>query len=333
MTGRERILLALDGTPTDFVARTPILMRFGAEYIGSNYGAFASDFNTLVEATYRTAVDFGYDQVSVISDPYRETQGFGAEIQFVVDGVPRCVKHPLEDDPDLDRLLKPDPLRSERMLDRVRAVEKLKRIASDYSILGWVEGPAAEATDLRNAEPFLVDLIDDEDYACELMDIATETAINFARAQVEAGADMIGMGDAIASQVGPAIYEELIQPREKRIVDAVKAMGRQVKIHICGDITALLPGLADVAPQVLDCDHMVSLEKARRIMPAGTILTGNLDPANDVLFGDPKSIRRKLERAYREAGNPYFVNAGCEIPSGTPAENLRALCEPLAYRP
>jgi uroporphyrinogen-III decarboxylase len=30
--------------------------------------------------------------------------------------------------------------------------------------------------------------------------------------------------------------------------------------------------------------------------------------------------------------NPYMVNAGCEIPSGTPAENLKALCEPVLYR-
>ncbi|MDR0362860.1 MAG: uroporphyrinogen decarboxylase family protein [Planctomycetota bacterium] len=332
MTGKERIERTLSGQSTDIVPRTPILMRYGAEYIGSNYGSFASDFNILVEATHRTAIDFGYDQVSVISDPYRETQGFGAEIQFVTDGVPRCVKHPLEDDPDLGKLLKPDPLKSARMLDRVRAVGKLEQVAGDYSILGWVEGPAAEATDLRNAEPFLIDLIDDEDYATELMDITLENAIRFARAQIEAGCDMVGMGDAIASQVGPALYEELIQPREKRLVQAIKAMGAKVKIHICGDITPLLPGLADIAPDVLDCDHMVSLEKARKIMPSGTVLTGNLDPANDMLLDSPEAIRAKVEQAYREAGNPYFVNAGCEIPSGTPAENLKALCEPLPYR-
>ncbi len=27
-----------------------------------------------------------------------------------------------------------------------------------------------------------------------------------------------------------------------------------------------------------------------------------------------------------------MVNAGCEIPSGTPVENLRALCEWVPYR-
>jgi uroporphyrinogen decarboxylase len=39
-----------------------------------------------------------------------------------------------------------------------------------------------------------------------------------------------------------------------------------------------------------------------------------------------------VQRAYESAGNPYMVNAGCEIPSGTPPENLRALCEPTLFQ-
>ena len=58
---------------------------------------------------------------------------------------------------------------------------------------------------------------------------------------------------------------------------------------------------------------------------------GNLDPVADILRGNPDSIRAKLERCYQEAGNPFIVNAGCEIPSGTPPENLKALCAPLSY--
>ena len=333
MTGKERIDLTLAGKPADIVPRTPILMRFGAEYIGSNYGAFASDHKVLVEANLRAAADFGFDQLSAISDPYRETSGFGGAIEYVRDGVPRCT-HPLEEDRDPAKLLKPDPLKSERMRDRIDAVRLLKARGGDrYSILGWVEGPAAEGADLRNVEPFLIDLIDDENYAAELMDIAVAAGIEFARAQVEAGCDMVGVGDAIASQVGPAIYESLIQPREKKLVDAIRAAGAKVKIHICGDITPLLPGLADIRPDVLDCDHMVSLAEARRVMPAGTVLTGNLNPAGVVLGGTPAEIRAEVRKAREEAAGPYFVNAGCEIPSGTPVENLRALCEPVPCRP
>jgi MtaA/CmuA family methyltransferase len=333
MTGRERIRLALAGESVDIVPRTPILMQYAAEYIGSDYGRFAADHAVLVEANIRAAADFGFDQVSAISDPYRETEGFGAEIVYVKDGVPRCVRPPLADDPDLGKLAKPDPARSVRMADRVAAVASFSRLARDSSILGWVEGPAAEAADLRGVENFLVDLMDDPDYAGDLMDLAVDNAIRFAEAQIRAGCDMVGMGDAIASQIGPALYEEFVLEREKRLVRAIQAMGAKAKIHICGDITPLLPGLAEIAPDVLDCDHMVSLAQARRAMPAGTVLTGNLDPVSEVQRGTPASIRAAVARAYAEAGNPFFVNAGCEIPPGTPAENLRALCEPIPYRP
>jgi uroporphyrinogen-III decarboxylase len=34
---------------------------------------------------------------------------------------------------------------------------------------------------------------------------------------------------------------------------------------------------------------------------------------------------------HSQAGTPFMVCAGCEIPSRTPVENLRAFCEPVPY--
>jgi uroporphyrinogen decarboxylase len=76
---------------------------------------------------------------------------------------------------------------------------------------------------------------------------------------------------------------------------------------------------------------MVSLAAVREAFGRKVAIGGNLDPVADVLRGNPEAIRAKLDRCYREAGNPFLVNAGCEIPSATPAQNLKALCEPLAY--
>ena len=323
-------MATLDGQPVDFPARTPILMQFAAEFIGSDYAAFASDHRVLVEANVACAREFGIDQLSCISDPYRETHGFGSKITYVKNGPPHST-HPLQETKDLSVLSIPDPLGSERMLDRVKAAELYhQRHHGEYSILGWVEGPAAEAADLRNLMPFLIDLLDDEPFACELMDLCTETAIRFARAQLEAGADTIGIGDAIASQVGPDTYEELIQPREKRLVQAIQAMGGRVKLHICGNITHLLPGIADLGVDVLDVDHLVDLARVRAAVGPRVALAGNMDPVSLIRNGTPDAIREAVRNAVHEAGFPYFVNAGCEIPSGTPVCNLRALCEPMS---
>jgi len=334
MDSRSRYFGVVVGKPVDFLPRIPILMRYAAEYIGSYYGAFAADYRVLVDANHRCAEGFGMDQVSAISDPFRETHGFGADIVFPRDDVPRCLHPPLEDSKDLALLSKPDPLRDERMLDRVNAVRAFRAESGDrYSILGWVEGPAAEAADLRGAQNFLMDLLLDEPFVVDLMDLCLEVGIDFARAQVEAGADTIGVGDAIASQVSPKTYERLIQPREKTLVDAIHDMGAMVRLHICGDITHLLPGVADLGVEIVDVDSLVDLRRSRDILGHGVVLAGNINPVTGVLRGTPDSIRETMHELYASVGNPYMIAAGCEIPAGTPVENLKALCEPVPYHP
>ena len=59
----------------------------------------------------------------------------------------------------------------------------------------------------------------------------------------------------------------------------------------------------------------------------------NLDPVKEVMDSDPGSIRATLIRMYEIAGNPFMAGAGCEIPPGTPHENLEALCAPVPWRP
>jgi uroporphyrinogen-III decarboxylase len=43
------------------------------------------------------------------------------------------------------------------------------------------------------------------------------------------------------------------------------------------------------------------------------------------------AIRQAVRDCHSQAGTPFMVCAGCEIPSRTPVENLRAFCEPVPY--
>ncbi len=331
MNGYDRYHAMLHGEAVDYLPRIPILMQYAAEYIGSNYAAFASDYRVLVQSNVTCARDFGIDQFNTMSDPYRETQGFGGVITYLENSPPRCT-HPLADDPDISRLDKPDPLSSTRMFDRVQAIRHYRQGHGEtHSVMGWVEGPAAEAADLRDVSNFMMDLLDDEDYVCALMDRCVAVAIDFAQAQVDEGADTIGIGDAVASQVSPDIYHRLIQPREKVLVEAIQNMGAVARLHICGNITHLLPGLADLHVDILDVDHMVDMAKVRQAVGRKVCLAGNLDPVNDVMRSNPDQIHQQFTEIYHQVGNPFMVNAGCEIPSGTPVENLKAICKPIAY--
>ena len=333
MNSLERYLATLSNKPTDFLPRVPILMQFAAEYIGSNYAAFAADWRVLVEANMKCREAFGFDQVSVISDPYREVQGFGGEIHYESDHAPTCPCPLLSDIHDLAPLRDdPDPYECERMRDRVMAVRAFKqRVGGECSILGWVEGPAAEAADLRGVQNFLFDLMDDEEASRTLMARCTHTALRFAEAQLDEGADTIGIGDAIASQLPPDLYRALIWPFEKQLVEGIHAKGGLVKLHICGNITHLLSHIAELGVDVLDIDHMLDPVLVRRVVGTSLALAGRIDPVAEVLNGTPASIRAAVAESYAAWGNPHLVMAGCEIPPGTPPDNLKALCEPVAY--
>jgi MtaA/CmuA family methyltransferase len=330
MNGYERFQSVFQGRQPDFAPRMPILMDFKARYLGVAYDRFAAEPSVKAEANIRCATDFGYDQVDVMSDPYTETHDFGAKIEFVKDGVPRCHHPPLADTMVLARLKKPDPHSPGRMQNTVETIRLYRqRVFKQLSIQGWVEGPAAEAGDLRGIEQFLLDLYEEPDFCLELMELCTTNAIRFARAQVEAGADVIGVGDAICSQISPKLHAEMIAPQQRRLFDAVHAAGAAVRLHICGNVTHILPALAGLPFDLLDVDSLTDLSAARAALGPKCVLAGNLNPVADMMNGTPESIRLKVRECAQKAGAPWVASAGCEIPAATSHANLRALCEPI----
>lgn len=326
-------MAVIKGEPVDFLPRVPILMQFAAEHIGSDYAAFASDCKVLVEANLRCREDFGFDQVSVISDPYRESSGFGAKVIYNENHAPHCEHTVLSDITDLSPMTEdPDPYQDERMRDRLLAVRSYKaEVGGECSILGWVEGAAAEAADLRGVQDFFMDLMMNEEACLTLMERTVKTSIRFAMTQLEEGADTIGIGDAIASQMSADMYKALVWPFEKRIIDAIQERGGLAKLHICGNITHLLPHIAELGVDVLDLDHMIDPVVARASVGGKVTIAGRVDPVQCLLNGTPDSIKREVAESYKNLGNPHMVMGGCEIPPKTPFENLKALCTPVAY--
>jgi MtaA/CmuA family methyltransferase len=328
MTGRERVIAMLEGKQVDRLPCMPITMMFAADQIGVKYQAYATDYRVLVEGQMRTVERFGFDYVSAISDPAREAADFGAKALYPEDQPPAFVEEDslLADKGALASLKPVDPSAGRRMRDRLEAVALLRRRAGDtFCVEGWVEGPCAEAADLRGINRFMVDLLDDPDFVRDLFELVTENAIAFAKAQVQAGADLIGIGDAAASLIGPALYSELVWPYEKRLVDAIHAAGGRTRLHICGNTRRLVDGMAKLGCSMVDLDYPVPLEKARREIGPDQVLAGNLDPVRVLRNGTPESIRRELAECWRAAGPRYIVAAGCEVVRDTPAANVEAL--------
>ena len=328
MNGRERVLAVIEGRTPDRTPFMPITMMFAADRIGARYRDYASDYRVLAAGQMRVAEEFDIDHVSCISDPAREPADLGAAIAWYDDHPPANDESAalLRDKRALVALDPPDPLGGGRMHDRVKAAALLKeRVGREKVVEGWVEGPCAEAADLRGINTLMVDFLDDPGFVRDLFAFVVEMELRFARAQVEAGADLIGVGDAAASLVGPAIYEEFVWPYERQLVDGLHAMGARVRLHICGKTRRIFDGMGRLGCEIVDLDWMAPVAEARAKMGDSQTLAGNLDPVKVLRNGAPGEVAAAIAECRRQAGAAFIAAAGCEVVRDTPAENLRAL--------
>ncbi|MCL2348671.1 MAG: uroporphyrinogen decarboxylase family protein [Planctomycetaceae bacterium] len=331
MNGYQRIVATLENRPSDSLACMPITMMFAAKLIDVPYREYATDYRTLVRGQIHLAREFGLDLLLTISDPAREAADHGADICYFDDTPPALNENNsfLADKTRLKSMKILDPLApGSRMLDRVQAVREYAKVAKhELFIEGWIEGPCAEAADLRGINHLMYDFVDDPNFVHELFDFNVRNAIPFAEEQIKAGADSIGIGDAAASLIGPKRYKEFVYPYEKKLVDAIHATGAKVRLHICGNISRSLPEIGTLGFDMVDIDSMVPLEKARNEMGPDQVICGNMDPVGILYKGNPDMVRDVLAECHRIAGDRFIVGAGCEVPRDTPHENFRAMME------
>ena len=307
----------------------PILMQFAAQFVGKSYRDFYTDHNTLVEANIACMEKFGTDAVGLISDPFREAEAFGLICEYPDNAVPKPTEYPVKTMEDVVNLSNPDVYAAKRTLDRIEGARLTReQIGEEVPVIGWIEGPLAEACDLVGVSDMLIKLALEPDFCRMLLEKVAITAKDFARAQIENGCDIIGMGDAICSQISPGMYREFVLDLHKEIIEYIHNQGALVKVHICGDISHILVDLKTTDPDIVDLDFMVDMEKAYEVLGPEIIRCGNLDPATLIEKGSAEQVYNSTkELVESERGRPFMLSGGCEITSLTPHENLMAMRE------
>lgn len=327
MTPKERIYAILNGGSYDRPAVTPIFMAWSANFVGHTYRDYYLNGDVLVEAQLAVTQAFNLDQISAISDPWREASAYGMEFEYPPDGVGKP-KEVLIRTPDDVSLVGPlDIENAERTKQRIESVRKMAaEVGQTHSVLGWVEGPIAEYGDLRGVESTMMDLIDKPEMFVEAGETIVQNAIAFAVAQVKAGADMIGIGDAAASLVTPNMYNELVLPLERKLIEAVHEAGAAVKLHICGNISNIVQFMPDSGADIIDVDWMVPLAKARELVGPEVTLCGNFNPAGVLFEGTPEDVAETARECLKTVPDKFILMPGCEVPPATPEKNIRAFC-------
>jgi uroporphyrinogen decarboxylase len=329
MNAYERTMKRLNGEPVDRPPNFDILMQFAVHYIKQPLSSYYLDYRVLCNANLAVLNDFSLDIVQAISDPYREAADWGASIEFPQDSLPISRVPLIQAWSDVQQLKPPSPDTGRRMSDRLEAICYFRsQVGGEVPIMGWVEGALAEAADLRGVANLMEDLVSEPEAVTDLLERCVEVEIAFAQAQIEAGADIIGLGDAIASQISPKMYQRFALPYEQRIFAAVHEKKGLARLHICGNTSRLLAFMPQSGADVIDIDWMVDMNAAREAF-GDRAVCGNFDPVAVMLQGTPEQVRQATIQCMTLGGARSFSAAGCEVPDGTPHANLVAQASAL----
>jgi MtaA/CmuA family methyltransferase len=324
MNSMERFKSRLKGGPVDRPPNFDIFMTFACHYIHQPLSRYYQDHRVLCDANMAVQEAFGIDIVQAISDPYREAADFGLKVTFPEDNLPLAEKPLLIELSDVKRMANPTP-DSGRMSDRVAAVAMFhNEVGGEIPVMGWVEGALAEAADIRGVSRVLMDLYDNTDWLVDLLERIVEVEIAFAKAQAAAGADIIGLGDAIASQISTKMYRRFALPYEKRIFDTVHEMGALARLHICGNTSHILTDMLETGADIIDLDWMVDFDHAAKTYSGKAAACGNFNPVSIMLQGTPQEVYDATLQCLAADPERIISAAGCEIPDRTPPANLLA---------
>lgn len=336
MTHRQRFMAALDGEPADRVPLFPLLMFLAADRAGMTYREFATNGQAMAHAQLLVQERYGLDAITACSDAFRITADLGADMAFPEDKPPYALRPAITPSTNLERLRRPAATDSgSRMADRAKAVaEMAQAVGGQVAVLGWIDMPFAEACSACGLAEFLILLKENPVRAHHILEYLTGIVVDFALAQIDAGADMIGAGDAATSLISPRMYAEFALPYEQHVCQAIHEAGGLVKLHVCGNTTHLLEEMVTCGADLFNIDHVVSLTKARDVYAAqDKAFKGNLDPVADILQASPEHCRTLAHQCISlSAGTRYMLSAGCEIPAETPEPVFQAFCEaPRTY--
>lgn len=333
----ERIQRTLARQPVDRVPVGPYLANWTAGVIGIPLSTYCRDSRQMAAAQLAAWERVGHDVLFPDADNYYLAEAFGCVAAFPDDDFPSLIRPALESPQQVFDLEVPNPYRDGRMPVYLEATQRIAQAVGDQAVVRVPgTGPFAVASYLIGSEAFLTEIAliqagqDTGNAAAieRMLDLATETLIQFGLAQLQAGAHILQCGDSLASAsvISPRTFRRFVLPRHQRIFEAWKQAGAITVLHVCGNNTRILDLLADTGADIVAIDSLVDLRFAKEQIGGRVSLIGNIDPVGVMLQGSVEQVEAAARRCLEDAaGGGYILGTGCEVPPGTPIENVIAL--------
>lgn len=326
MTSMERVFAVINGDDFDVypaINPTSVATVEAMKLSGAYFPAAHTDPDKMAALACVGRDVFGFDSVSPYFSILLEASALGAEVDWGnIYEMPSVIKKPIK---------KPEEYEvPKNFLDRaefsglIKVCSELKKTyKNEVPVIGKVVGPWSLAYHLYGVENLVLDMILEPEKTAEFINRLSEVPFAFAKAQFEAGADMLVWADHVTSDlVSAEIYKKFIMPIHKRAASSLQKYG-PIILHTCGNVSDRLMYIAETGFKIFHMDSKNNIGDSVKLVGNNMLITGCIN--NPVLLaqGDPPDVKRAVEENIHQGIK--LISPECAIPFSVPSENLMAL--------
>lgn len=208
----------------------------------------------------------------------------------------------------------------------------------DLAVMGAMSMTLFEvAWGVRGFENFLVDMLENKEMARVLLDRITEMRCGMAKIFVEAGVDVLRLGDDVGTErgmmIGKETWAEWLKPRLARIIRTAKEINPDILVfyHSDGDCRDVIPGLIEVGVDILNPVQPECMDPAeiKRLYGDRLAFWGTIGTQTTMPFGTPRDVEREVIARIETVGKGGGLLLGPShlLQDEVPWENVLAFFE------
>ncbi|KAA9354861.1 uroporphyrinogen decarboxylase [Larkinella humicola] len=215
------------------------------------------------------------------------------------------------------------------VLDAIKIVKK--ELKGRVPLIGFAGAPFTifcYMTEGKGSKTFSVAkklLYADPAFSHALLQKITDSTIDYLKAQIRAGADLVQIFDSWAGILSPDQYRTFSLPYIKQICDALaETTGVPVTVFAKGAFFARQE-IGQLSCSVVGLDWNMDAAESRQLIPDKT-LQGNLDPC--VLYADYGQIKAEVTKMLQTFGTQrYIANLGHGVYPDTDPQKVKYFIE------
>lgn len=214
--------------------------------------------------------------------------------------------------------------REQVVLDAIRI---LKSKNLDVPIVGNITGPISTASSVLEPVAFYKSLRKHKEEVHLFMKFVTEHLIDFAKAQIAVGADVIAISDPSGTGeiLGPKLFEEYAVKYLNMLLEGLKEEKVGTIVHICGQMKSVYEKIDMVQSDVLSFDSVVPMKEARKNLPE-RVLMGNVSTYT-LEFGKPEKVAAFTRSCVSNGAD--IISPACGLGTKSPLKNIQIMLKTL----